>query len=60
MVVPVLPPAYSTVMVGGMPYYYANDIYYSATPGGYLVTEPPPATYFSKAVCTAGGHISPL
>jgi hypothetical protein len=42
IVVPVLPPAYSTVWVGGFPYYYANDVYYSAAPGGgYVVANPP-------------------
>ena len=42
IVVPVLPPAYSTVYVGGAPYYYANDVYYVAQPaGGYMVAEPP-------------------
>jgi hypothetical protein len=24
-----------------VPYYYANDIYYVAAPGGYAVAEPP-------------------
>ena len=44
VVLPLLPPAYSTVWVGGAPYYYANDIYYSAVPGGagYSVVAPPP------------------
>src|SRR6266850_127520 len=41
IVVPVLPPAYSTVYVAGMPYYYANDVYYIQQPGGYAVAEPP-------------------
>jgi hypothetical protein len=41
IVVPVLPPAYSTVWVAGAPYYYANDIYYTQTPGGYAVAQPP-------------------
>src|SRR5437763_15022769 len=27
--VPVLPPFYTTVWVGGFPYYYANDTYYA-------------------------------
>jgi hypothetical protein len=41
IVVPVLPPAYTTVWVAGLPYYYANDAYYSAAPGGYVVANPP-------------------
>jgi hypothetical protein len=41
IVLPVLPPAYTTVWIAGAPYYYANDIYYSAVPGGYAVVEPP-------------------
>jgi hypothetical protein len=41
IVVPVLPPAYTTVWVAGAPYYYANDVYYTQTPGGYAVAEPP-------------------
>jgi len=41
ILVPVLPPAYTTVWVAGAPYYYANDVYYSAAPGGYMVADPP-------------------
>jgi hypothetical protein len=42
--VPVLPPYYSTVWFGGVPYYYANDTYYmwSAQDNGYEVVEAPP------------------
>jgi hypothetical protein len=42
--VPVLPPFYTTVWVGGAPYYYADDVYYVYRgPGvGYEVVEPPP------------------
>ena len=39
--VPVLPPAYATVWAAGVPYYYANDIYYVAVPEGYAVAQPP-------------------
>lgn len=41
--VPLLPPYYSTVWFGGVPYYYANDTYYmwSAPDNGYEVVEPP-------------------
>ena len=40
----VLPPFYTTVWFGGLPYYYANDVYYQWYPdqGGYVVVDPPP------------------
>jgi len=43
--VPVLPAYYTTVWVGGLPYYYANDTYYSWNPAqnGYQVVDPPAA-----------------
>jgi hypothetical protein len=41
--VPILPAYYTTVWVGGYPYYYANDTYYSwdAQQGEYQVVAPP-------------------
>jgi len=41
--VPVLPPFYTTMWIGGVPYYYANDTYYvwSQANSGYEVVEPP-------------------
>ncbi len=41
--IPVLPPYYSTVWFGGVPYYYANDTYYmwNAPDNGYEVVDPP-------------------
>src|SRR5215467_9862248 len=41
--VPVLPPFYTTVWFGGVPYYYANDTYYvwHDAQSGYEVVEPP-------------------
>ncbi|HEY1898760.1 MAG TPA: DUF6515 family protein [Steroidobacteraceae bacterium] len=41
--VPVLPPFYSTVWFGGVPYYYANDTYYmwDAPDHGYEVVDTP-------------------
>ena len=37
-----LPPYYTTVWFAGVPYYYANDTYYTyAGPQGYEVVEPP-------------------
>ena len=40
--VPVLPVYYTTLWVGGAPYYYANDTYYSWNPAqnGYQVVDP--------------------
>jgi hypothetical protein len=41
--VPVLPPVYTTVYFGGVPYYYANDAYYQWAPdqNQYVVVAPP-------------------
>ena len=41
---PVLPAVYATYYWGGLPYYYANDAYYTwnADRNGYVVTDPPP------------------
>jgi hypothetical protein len=43
--VPVLPPYYTTVWFGGLPYYYANDTYYTWRDAdqGYQVVDPPGA-----------------
>ncbi|MGD8784636.1 MAG: hypothetical protein PVG75_09365 [Thioalkalispiraceae bacterium] len=43
IVVPVLPPFYTTLWFYGVPYYYANDVYYVWRPdlNGYVVTEAP-------------------
>lgn len=44
IVVPVLPPFYTTVWVGGVPYYYANGVYYAWSPPerAYVVVKEPP------------------
>ncbi len=41
---PVLPLAYATYWYSGIPYYYANDVYYTWNPdySGYVATDPPP------------------
>jgi hypothetical protein len=41
--VPVLPPFYTTIWIGGVPYHYANDTYYVWRPdhGQYEVVPPP-------------------
>jgi len=43
IVIPTLPPFYSTIWARGIPYYYANDVYYTWRPNrnGYEVIEPP-------------------
>jgi len=43
---PVLPLAYATYWWGGVPYYYANDAYYTYDPSyeGYVATDPPPVS----------------
>jgi len=42
--VTVLPPFYSTVWFGGVPYYYADEVYYQWRPdmNGYVVASAPP------------------
>lgn len=42
--IPILPPFYTTLWFGGLPYYYANDVYYAwnAPQNGYVVVDPPP------------------
>jgi Family of unknown function (DUF6515) len=41
--VPILPPFYTTLWIGGFPYYYANETYYTwdASQNGYEVVAPP-------------------
>jgi hypothetical protein len=36
--------AYATYWYGGVPYYYADDVYYTYNPSydGYVATDPPP------------------
>ena len=43
LLIGVLPPYYTTVWIGGMPYYYANDAYYvwRDQERSYEVVEPP-------------------
>lgn len=39
-----LPLAYAAYWYAGIPYYYANDLYYTWSPdyNGYVATDPPP------------------
>lgn len=45
LMVPLLPPFYTTIWVGRTPYYYADGVYYvwHAEDRGYVVSDPPPA-----------------
>jgi hypothetical protein len=49
VLVPFLPSYYTTVWLGGMPYYYANDVYYQWLPDQreYIVATPPPEAALS-------------
>jgi hypothetical protein len=41
LIVPFLPPFCTTFWVRGAPYYYANEVYYTQSPIGYIIVEPP-------------------
>jgi hypothetical protein len=41
LIIPFLPPYYTTVWIGAVPYYYANDVYYMQGGNGYVVVAPP-------------------
>jgi len=40
-VISVLPYGYQTIVVGGLPYYYYDNIYYRPCPSGYIVVPQP-------------------
>lgn len=48
--VSVLPPFYTTLWVGGLPYYYADGVYYNWRPAErrYIVVEPPSETEITR------------
>ena len=54
VIVPFLPPFYTTIWVGGMPYYYAGGVYYVWRPEDrvYAVAEPPPDTEVTEQPAT--------
>lgn len=54
---PILPLAYATYWYDGIPYYYANDVYYTWNPSydGYTVTDPPPVADSGAAAGPAPG-----
>jgi len=50
IVLPVLPADYATIWVAGVPYYYADGVYYNVAPGrGYVVVAPPPGAEAAPA-----------
>jgi len=44
LVISTLPPYYSTVWIGGVPYYYADDVYYSWQPDQNAICRGRPPT----------------
>lgn len=53
---PILPLAYATYWYSGIPYYYANDVYYTWDPtyDGYVATDPPPVIDSSGSADVGG------
>ena len=41
LTIPLLPLGYTSLWIGGTPYYYANNVYYVRGADGYRVVEPP-------------------
>jgi hypothetical protein len=62
VVVPFLPPFYSTFWFGGYPYFYANDVYYAWQPRAqsYVVTQPPPVAETSVAAPASELFVYPM
>jgi len=58
---PILPLAYATYWYSGVPYYYANDVYYTWNPtyDGYVVTDPPPVADSSGSADVSGAGPAP-
>jgi hypothetical protein len=58
---PILPLAYATYWYGGVPYYYANDVYYTWNPtyDGYVATDPPPVADSSGSADVSGSGPAP-
>jgi hypothetical protein len=52
---PILPAFFATYWFAGIPYYYANDAYYTWNPyyNGYVATDPPGAVYSNSEPETA-------
>jgi hypothetical protein len=56
---PLLPLAYATYWYGGIPYYYANNVYYTYNPSydGYVATDPPPVTDYDAGTAGAAPNV---
>jgi len=54
---PILPLAYATYWWDGVPFYYANNVYYTWNPSydGYVATDPPPVNDGSNAPAGSDG-----
>ncbi len=53
--------AYATYWYGSVPYYYANDVYYTWNPSysGYVATDPPPVADSSGSADVSGAGPAP-
>ena len=51
----VLPRFYTRLWIGGVPYYYANSVYYVQSPQGYVVTQPPTGQAIVEAPADSSG-----
>lgn len=58
---PVLPLAYATYWWGGVPYYYANDVYYTWSPdySGYVASDPPPISESGEPGAASSSDMPP-
>ena len=54
LVVPSLPLYYTSLWAGCIPYYYANETYYTQTAGSYMVVEPPKGEVAQAPPATTG------
>ncbi len=56
---PVLPSVYATYWYDGIPYYYADDVYYTFDPNydGYVATDPPPVGGYDASAQGTTGQI---
>jgi len=57
--VTVLPPRYTTVIVGGITYYYADTVYYTESTSGYVVVPAPQAAPVVETQTTAPAEMPP-
>lgn len=57
---PILPPDYATLWIGGIPYYYANDVYYAPVPNGYQVVQAPADASIAPSTTSSSAAASDL